>query len=55
MYGELFPMTPTYRPRDWQRLTRDEWSTLYTLVACVLPVGVGLITITMYLAWRFGG
>ena len=35
-------MTPTYRPADWDRLTRDDW---LTLIAIGLPVCVIVWTV----------
>ena len=35
-------MTPTYRPHDWDHLTRDEW---LTLIAWFLPPVVLLVAL----------
>ena len=42
-------MTPAYRPQDWED---ERWKPLDIAVALVLPLGVGIITIVMVLAWR---
>ena len=44
-------MTPTYRPQDWNRLTRDEW---LTLIAIGLPIGAIVWTVVYgILEWLF--
>ena len=44
-------MTPTYRPQDWERLTRDEW---LKLIAIGLPPSVLLVALVAgLLEWLF--
>ena len=42
-------MTPTYRPQDWEP---ERWKPFDIAVALGFPLGVGIITIVMVLAWR---
>ena len=46
-------MSPTYHPPDWQE--RQGWSTGDKLKCAIIPVGVGLVTLAMWVMWKLWG